>query len=75
MYKESLEIKREVGDRPGEARTLWALALVAEEQEDLRLAVEGTGRACAMMEEMGMGEAEGLRGEMGRLRKRVAEGG
>ena len=73
LYKESLEIAREVGDRPGEAITLAQMALLAEEQGDLRLAVERMERACAMMEEMGLGEREEAREHLERLRRRLEE--
>lgn len=65
--------KRQVGDRPGEAQTLAQMALLAEKQGDVGLAVERMEKACGMFEEMGMGEAGQARGELERLRKRLEE--
>ena len=73
FYKQSLEIKREVGDRRGEAQTLAQMALLAEEQGDVGLAVERMEQAVGMMEGMGLGEAGRAGGELERLRKRLEE--
>jgi len=74
-YNQSLEIKRELKDRPGVATTLAQMALLAEKQGDVGLAVERMERAAAMMEEMGMGEAGKARGDLERLRKLREEEG
>ena len=68
LYKQSLEIEREVGDRRSEAATLAQMAVLAEEQGDVGMAAERMGRAVAMMEEMGMGEAGRAWGDLERLR-------
>jgi len=73
FYRQSLEIARKVGNRPGEAQTLWAMALLAEQQGDVGLAVERMEKAVGMFEEMGMAEAGRARGVLERLRKRLEE--
>ena len=50
------------------------MTLLAEEQGDLRLAVERMEKAAGMMEEMGLREAERVREDLERLRGRLEEG-
>jgi len=75
LYQQSLEIAREVGNRPGEALTFWALGLLAEKQGDLRLAVERIEQAHRMFAEMGLAEEEKAKRDLDRLRQRLAEEG
>jgi tetratricopeptide (TPR) repeat protein len=72
LYRESLGIEREVGDRPGEARTLAQLALLAEDQGDLPLALQRMEKAAAMFEEMGLAERGKAKEDLERLRRRLA---
>jgi hypothetical protein len=71
LYGLSLAIERDLGDRPGEAISLWGLALVDERQGRLRLAVRQMEKAAAMLEEMGHVEKHGARAELKRMRKRL----
>jgi len=73
LYQQSLDIKRQVGDRPGEARSLHQLGLVANQQGDLGLGVERIEQAHRMFEEMGLREAEHAKGDLDGLRKRLEE--
>jgi hypothetical protein len=75
LYRQSLEIAQEVGYRPEEARALHQLALLAEAQGDLRLAVARMDEAHRMFEEMGLAEAEEAKRDLDRLRKRLEEEG
>jgi len=73
LYRQARDGFVEIGDRPDEARTLAQMALLAEAQGDVGSAVERMERAVAMMEEMGLGQAEQAKGDLDRLRKRLEE--
>lgn len=65
----------ELGMLPEAAGSLWAWGVVSQSQGDLALAESRLAKAAAMMEEMGLAQAEQAKADLDRLRKRLEEDG
>ncbi|HRU76383.1 MAG TPA: hypothetical protein P5062_09475, partial [Methanothrix sp.] len=71
-YNESLKIFQDLGERSGEALSLAKLALLEEEQNDIKAAIDHITQAEAIFKLLGAGHhAEEARIEKERLERRL----